>query len=62
MARLSWSKNKIKSGSIISFTYNGKRRTVIVMECPNDPGRAGKFKSKDGKQDTFLHALDIPRP
>ena len=43
MSNLKWFKGKINSGDIISFIYNGRRRNVIVMECPNDPGRAGKF-------------------
>ena len=62
MAKQRWSKDKIKSGNVISFTYNGKIRTVIVMECPNDIGRAGRFTSKEGKKSRFLHAIDIPRP
>ena len=53
-------KKDILSGDVINFRYNNKRRYVIVMECPNDSGRSGKFKSKDGKVKRFLHGIQIP--
>ena len=59
MAVFKWQKNKVESGDIISFTYNGKKRNVIVMESPNDPGRYGKFKTKDGKLKRFLHGIEL---
>ena len=60
MARLRWYKSKVNSGDIISFTYKGARRNVIVMECPNDVGRAGAFITKGGQRRKFLHGIQIP--
>ena len=60
MSNIKWFKGKINSGDIISFTYDGRKRNVIVMECPNDSGRAGKFMDKTGKSKRFLHGLQIP--
>ena len=60
MATLKWFKNKVKSGDIVSFSYKNKKRHVIIMECPNDGGRSGKFISKDGKRKKFLHGIEIP--
>ena len=60
MARLGWYKDKIDNGDIITFIYKGIRRNIIVMESPNDPGRYGKFITKEGLTRKFLHGLELP--
>ena len=60
MASRKWPKNEVKSGDVISFLYKSRRRNVIVMECPNDVGRAGKFITKQGEIKKFLHGIEIP--
>ena len=56
------SKQKITAGNIVRFRYNDRRRYVLVMECPNDPGRRGKFITKEGKLKRFLHGIELPIP
>ena len=46
--RIKWVKGKIKAGNLVYFEYNTKWREVVVFECPNDTGRKGKIKKKDG--------------
>ena len=58
MARLKWTKGKIKAGQLIYFEYNAKWREVLVFECPNDPGRRGVLKTKEGAK-KFLHGVEL---
>ena len=58
MARHKWTKGKIKAGQLIYFEYNAKWREVLVFECPNDPGRRGILKTKEGAK-KFLHGIEL---
>ena len=57
--RIKWVKGKIKAGNLVYFEYNTKWREVVVFECPNDTGRKGKIKKKDGSTSKVLHGLEL---
>ena len=51
MAKLRYSWNKVSTGDIISFTYNRKRRTVLVIS-PNY-----KLTKSDGSKVELMSGL-----
>jgi hypothetical protein len=53
MAKLRYSWNKVSTGDIISFTYNRKRRTVLVIS-PNY-----KLTKSDGSKVELMSGLQL---
>ena len=50
MGKLKWQWNKVNSGHLIEFIYNGSLRVVIVLLSPKDSGAQDK---------TLVHGLEI---
>ena len=57
--RVKWVKGQIKAGNLVYFEYNAKWREVLIFECPNDSGRRGIIKKKDGGIAKVLHGLEL---
>ena len=57
--RVKWVKGQIKAGNLVYFEYNAKWREVLVFECPNDTGRRGIVRKKDGSVGKVLHGLEV---
>tara|TARA_B100001564_G_scaffold355498_1_gene367916 strand:+ start:237 stop:812 length:576 start_codon:yes stop_codon:yes gene_type:complete len=57
--RVKWVKGQVKAGNLIYFEYNAKWREVLVFECPNDSGRRGIIRKKDGGTSKVLHGLEL---